>query len=57
MKTKTDNLLQKSIILGNNEYQNKNDFKDLFGAWTDEYFKEFEKKVADLNQVNEMDWK
>ena len=48
-------ILQKSLI-ADKKASKKEMFSDLFGKWTESEKKAFEKRIADLEKVNELDW-
>lgn len=50
-------LLRESLGLNNKDAANrKNDFAELCGAWNETDALEFQRKTADLDEVDEMDW-
>lgn len=50
-------LLRSSLGLGVGKKDNKNEFIDLFGIWTEDDEKSFAEAIKDLELVNPMDWK
>ncbi len=50
-------LLKESLGLKTKEvFNHKSDFVELCGAWNEKDKIDFQEKVSDLNEVNEMDW-
>ena len=48
-------ILQNSLV-ADKKASKKEMFSDLFGKWTESEKKAFEKRIADLEKVNELDW-
>jgi plasmid stability protein len=49
-------LLGKALGLGVNKKDNREDFIDLFGIWTEDDEKNFTEAIKDLETVNPVDW-
>ena len=50
-------LLRSALGLGIGKKDNKNEFIDLFGIWTEDDEKSFAEAIKDLELVNPTDWK
>jgi plasmid stability protein len=50
-------LLTKAVGLGDKKKDNRDEFLDLFGAWTEEEEKAFNDAIKDLEAVSLGDWK
>ncbi|MDH4196597.1 MAG: hypothetical protein OEW05_04245 [Candidatus Aminicenantes bacterium] len=50
-------LLGKALGLGADKKENKDEFIDLFGVWTEEDETNFTETIKDLEVVNPSDWK
>lgn len=50
-------LLRESLGLTKNENIKKDEFAKFFGIWSDEDKKIFDKQVADLEKIDQEDWK
>jgi len=50
-------LLRKSLGLGPEKKDNRAEFLDFFGAWTEDEQKSFQEAIQDLETVNPEDWK
>jgi len=50
-------LLRSALGLGVGKKDNKNEFIDLFGIWTEDDEKSFAEAIKDLELVNPVDWK
>lgn len=50
-------LIAKALGLGERLPDNRDEFKELCGAWTEKEAAEFMEAVADLDAVNAKDWK
>jgi len=50
-------LLAKALGLGQNQQDNREEFLDLFGVWSETEAKSFFKTIKDLEQIYPEDWK
>lgn len=50
-------LLEKALGLGVNKKNNRGEFVDLCGVWTDDDEKRFNESIKDLEIANPSDWK
>jgi disulfide oxidoreductase YuzD len=50
-------LLQSALGSGVSKKDNRNEFIDLFGIWTEDDEKSFAEAIKDLEEVNPVDWK
>lgn len=50
-------LLAKALGVDKNKKDNREEFLDLFGIWTEEDGKQFFKAIKDLESVHPEDWK
>ena len=51
-------ILKESLgITRKSEEGNKEYFLDLFGVWSNDDYKEFNKNINDLNKIDKRDWK
>jgi len=49
-------LLRKALGLGASKKDNRDEYLDLFGLWTEEDEKSFSESIKDLETVNPVDW-
>ena len=51
------NLLEESLgIKKLPDYDHSEDFMDMFGTWSEEDKKKFDKSISDLEKIDEKDW-
>jgi len=51
------NLLDESLgIKKLPDYDHSEDFMDMFGTWSEEDKKKFDKSISDLEKIDEKDW-
>jgi len=50
-------LLVEALGIGKNKKDNREEFLDLFGVWTEEEGKQFFEAIKDLETVHPEDWK
>jgi len=50
-------LLAKALGLGQNQQDNREEFLDLFGVWSETEAKGFFEAIKDLEQIYPEDWK
>jgi hypothetical protein len=50
-------LLRKSLGIGPEKKDNRTEFLDFFGVWTEDEEKSFQEAIRDLETVNPEDWK
>jgi hypothetical protein len=50
-------LLRKALGLGPEKKDNRTEFLDFFGVWTEDEEKSFQEAIKDLETVNPEDWK
>ncbi|MCD6191849.1 MAG: hypothetical protein J7L26_00050 [Candidatus Aminicenantes bacterium] len=50
-------LLAKALGLGQNQQDNREEFLDLFGVWSETEAKSFFETIKDLEQIYPEDWK
>lgn len=50
-------LLAEALGIGKNKKDNREEFLDLFGVWTEEEGKQFFEAIKDLETVHPEDWK
>ena len=51
------NLLEESLgIKKLPDYDHSEDFMDMFGTWSEEDNKKFDKSISDLEKIDEKDW-
>lgn len=49
-------LLRDSLGINNRKHDNKAQFKDLFGVWSQKDLKEFEQNTKDFEKIDAEDW-
>ena len=50
-------LLAKALGIEKEKYDNREEFQDLFGLWTEDEEKRFFEAIRDLEQIHPEDWK
>lgn len=50
-------LLAEALGIGKNKQDNREEFLDLFGVWTEDEGKQFFEAIKDLETVHPEDWK
>jgi len=56
-QNRTVKFILQSSLISDKKASKKESFSDLFGKWTNAQKEEFNKKISDLEIVNESDWK
>lgn len=56
-QNRTVKFILQSSLISDKKASKKEAFSDLFGKWTDADKNEFDKRISDLETVNESDWK
>jgi len=56
-QNRTVKFILQSSLISDKKASKKESFSDLFGKWTSTEKEEFDKKVSDLETINEADWK
>jgi plasmid stability protein len=49
-------VLRESLGVEKKSVNNKSDFAEFCGIWSEEDFEEFKQKAAPLEEINEQDW-
>ena len=50
-------LLAKALGIDTGKFDNREEFLDLFGIWTEDQEKRFFERIKDLEQIHPEDWK
>lgn len=56
-QNRTVKFILQSSLISDKKASKKESFSELFGKWTKAEKEEFDKKISDLETVNESDWK
>jgi hypothetical protein len=56
-QNRTVKFILQSSLISDKKFSKKEAFSDLFGKWTSAEKDEFDRRISDLETINESDWK